>query len=76
MEKLTSIKKGKYSQIEKISDDAPLRIKRRLLELGFTKGEKARVVRKSLLSHAYLVEIRGYTLSVRKDIAGYVIVVP
>lgn len=68
---LLKAKKNVFFKIEGISNNAPLRIKRRLLELGFTSGTKVRVLRKSLIGQAYLVELRGFTLSMRKDILAY-----
>ena len=46
----------------------------RLLELGFIKGKKVKVITKSLLKKTLLIEISGYTLSLRKDIADLVVV--
>ena len=50
------------------------KVKRRLCELGFTEGQEIKMVRKSLLGKAYLVELRGYTLSLRSDIIEAVLV--
>lgn len=74
MDNLSNAKKGIFYEVKGISPTANLKIKRRLLELGFTRGQKVKVVRKSLLGKAYLVEIRGFTLTVRRDIAGLVII--
>jgi len=41
---------------------------RRLLELGFTVGQKAKVVSKSLAKKVFLIEIRGYLVSIRADL--------
>ncbi|MCI8554975.1 MAG: ferrous iron transport protein A [Clostridia bacterium] len=71
MANLLSSKRGQYTTIKGISVLAPIKIKRRLLELGFTRGVKARVVRKSLLGNAYMIELRGYTLTLRKDIVSF-----
>ena len=71
---LLSAKKNKFYSISKISPKASLKIKRRLIELGFTQNVKIKVKYRSLLGQAYLVELRGYTLSIRKDIAGFVLV--
>jgi len=65
------LQRGQYTTIKFISLLAPIKIKRRLLELGFTRGVKARVVRKSLLGNAYMIELRGYTLTLRKDIVSF-----
>ena len=44
-----------------------LKIKTRLLELGFTKGTLVRVLNVSSLKNSYLLEIRGYILALRKN---------
>ena len=72
MGNLTSSKINKTYIIEKISELTSLKIKRRLLELGFTKGQKIKLLRKSLLGKAYLIEIRGYTLTLKKQIATFI----
>lgn len=73
MNNLMLAKVGMFYIIEGIMDKAPLKIKRRILELGFTRGQRVRLLRKSLLGKAYLVELRGFTLTIRKDIAGLII---
>lgn len=72
MGNLTSSKINKTYIIENISELTSLKIKRRLLELGFTKGQKIKLLRKSLLGKAYLIEIRGYTLTLKKQIATFI----
>ena len=72
MESLEKAKIGVYFKIVGFFESIPLKIKRRLLELGLTKGQKVRVVRKSLLAKAYLIEVRGYTLSIRKSLTSFV----
>lgn len=47
---------------------------RRFLELGFTVGQKVKVVSSSLLKKVFLVEIRGYLLSVRRELLNRIIV--
>lgn len=74
MQSLTSLKINKVAQIEGFSSCISPRISRRLLELGFLKGERVKVLRKSLLGRAYLVELRFYTLTIRKDIAKFIMV--
>ena len=73
MENLSNVKLRKSYTIEGIATSLE-KIKRRLLELGLTKGQKVVVVRKSLLGKVFLIEIRGYTLSLRKSVAKVVIV--
>ena len=74
MEKLDKVKIGAVYRIAGFASSVHLKIKRRLLELGLTLGQKVRVVRKSLIGKAYLIEVRGYTLSVRKTLASFVLV--
>ncbi len=72
MEILEKAKNGVFYTIESYSKNAPLALKRRILELGLTPGQKVRIVRKSLLGKAYLIEVRGYTLSMRKSLLSYI----
>ena len=74
MDKLTSVKTGKYVELLLINEMAPTKIRRRLLEFGFTKGQKIRVIRKSILGQTYLIELRGYLLSMRKQMAEFLVV--
>ncbi len=60
--------------IAELSGSENIKIRRRLGDLGFTEGQNVRLVRKSLLGKVYLIELRGYTLSVRKDILKAVLV--
>lgn len=41
---------------------------RRLLELGIIAGQPIKILNKSSLKKVYLVEVRGYLLSVRASI--------
>ena len=43
-----------------------LKIKRRLLELGFIKDEKVLILKKSRLKGVYLLQIKGYVLALKK----------
>lgn len=49
-------------------------IKRRLLELGFLPGRCVKVSRKSLSKKTILVEIQGYLLALRCDVAKSIFV--
>ncbi len=73
MLRLNKAKFGKLYEIEKIDENAPMKIRRRLYDLGFTSGQRVVSVRKSLLGKAFLVEIRAYTLSLRSSVAEAVI---
>ena len=47
---------------------------RRFLELGFSVGERVKVLSTSLQKKVFLVEIRGYLLSVRSSLLKRVVV--
>ena len=68
------IKRNKYVVVDRLDEKASPKLRRRLLELGFTRGQKLRVRRKSILGQTYLVEIRGYILTLRKNIMQFVVV--
>ena len=62
---LSDYKVGDNLIIEDIS--APLRLKRRLLDLGFVSGSKVRIINISPLKNSYLLEIHGYIRALRKN---------
>lgn len=70
---LKKAKVGKYYRIQNLSEFAPDKIVRRLFDLGFTPLQQVKIIRKSLIGKAFLVEIRGYTLSLRSTVAEAVI---
>lgn len=74
MQNLTNVKLNTLVEIDGFSSCLSANLSRRLMELGFLKGEKIKVLRKSLLGKAYLIELRLYTLTIRKDIAKFVLV--
>ncbi len=74
MKNLLEIKLGTYAYIDGISNLASTKIKRRLLDLGFTKGQKVRCVHKSMLGKDFLLELRHFTLSLRGEIVKYILV--
>lgn len=67
---MISLSQGKIGVRYKIDliDDLPFKIKRRLYELGFLSGQVLKISRVSLLKKAYLIEIDGYTLTLRRNI--------
>ena len=67
-------KAGQYRKIVAIDGNAPMQIKRRLLELGFISGQLVKIAKKSILGETYLLEIRGYYISMRKSLTGFVLV--
>lgn len=74
MQALSNGKLGHAYKISEVLNCCPIKIKRRLFDLGFLSGTSIRVVRKSLLNKVLLVEIRGYTLSLQKKIADYILI--
>lgn len=61
---LSNLKVGETGYITSVNGN--LKLKTRLLELGFTKGTLVRVLNISSLKNSYLVEIRGYILALRR----------
>ena len=74
MDNLSNASCGKFYSVKGIEPSSPIKIKRRILELGFTSGQNVKLIRKSLLGKAYLVELRGFTITIRKDIAKMILV--
>lgn len=74
MKNLLNVKLGQCGVIDGFANNLPEKIKRRLLDLGFTKGQKIKVVRKSTLGNDYMVELRYFTLTLRGDILRYILV--
>ena len=64
---LTNGKKNKIYKIIKI--DGELKIKRRLLDLGFVVGEKLQILQISPLKKTYLITIKNYVLALRENTA-------
>jgi Fe2+ transport system protein FeoA len=68
------IKKWKLKKVYKITgyeDYSDKKVLRRLLEFGFVKGTNFVISYKSLLGDTFLVEVRGYTLSLRNKFLSY-----
>ena len=63
---------NKQYKIVVIEQGLDIKHRQRMLELGFVKGVKIKVVKKSLLKKTLLVEIHSYTLSIRSEIAEFV----
>lgn len=49
---------------------APKEIKRRLMDMGFTRGIKVNVIKKAPMGDPIEVSIRGYNLCIRKEQAS------
>lgn len=63
---------GKEYQIVSLCEEN--NITRRFFELGFAVGQKVKILATSLLGKAYLVQIRGYVLSVRATLLKQIMV--
>lgn len=71
---LTNLKTNECGYITSVSGN--LKLKNRLLELGFTKGTLVRILNISSLKKSYLIEIRGYILALRKSVVSLIEVTP
>lgn len=71
---LNEINKKDVVKFIGFSQDISLKIKRRLLELGFVKDTIITLSQKSFLNEVLLIELNGYCLSLRSDIAKCIIV--
>lgn len=69
---LDKVKLKKEYKIEKFLDRST--IVRRFLELGLTVGQKVKVVATSLQKKVFLIEVRGYLLSIRTSLLEKVVV--
>ena len=73
--KKTIINAKLFKEYKIIGFNSELEIKyiRRLLELGFFINQSIQVLRKTTYGSAFLVSIRGIVVSVRKEIAQFVL---
>ena len=70
--KLSDLKVGEKARLIKITDTGIL--KRKLLDMGLTRGEEVRIEKIALFGSPIDIVIRGYHLSIRKEEAERVIV--
>ena len=73
MKTLDRVKKGEVCKIVGFNGQFD-RILRRFLELGLSRGQKVKIVSTSLQNKVVLIEIRGYILSVRRNLLDRVVV--
>lgn len=66
---LCNLNIGGNAVIKGYSPNSDLKIKRRLMELGFVIGESVRVEDVSIFKEVMLFSVRGYLISLRKEIA-------
>lgn len=69
---LSKLKIGESGIVVSINGD--VHIKRRLLELGFTKGTKVKVLNISPLKSSFMLQVRGYTLALRNTSTNLILV--
>ena len=74
MKNLLEAGEKRYFTIAGFDKNIALKVKRRLLELGFTRGQKIKIINKSLLKRTYLIELRSVLLTLRYDILKYILV--
>jgi len=71
---LTSLEEGQRGRVVRVEGDTDLR--RRLLEMGFCNGAVVEVVRVAPLGDPVEYRLRGYCISLRRDQAKHILVVP
>lgn len=71
METMDNVKIGKEYKIVGFDGEVD-KVLRRFFELGFTIGQSVKVVSTSLQKKVFLVQIRGYLLSVRANLLSKV----
>lgn len=70
-----SLKEGKVNKNYKIVEvKGEEKVVRRFYELGIFSGQKIIILNKSPLKKVFLVEIRGYVLSIKSSLLGSVMV--
>ena len=70
--RLSDLKSGKKFKVKKIY--AKGEIRRRLLDIGFIKNEKGKIIREALLKDPIEIEIKGTKVSLRRSEAGLICV--
>ena len=72
---MTTLDKAKINKVYKIVGyQNKDKILRRFLELGFTVGQKVKILSTSLKKRVFLIEVRGYLLSVRANLLERIVV--
>ena len=70
MKTLREVKIGETVKVVKLHGEGPVR--RRIMDMGITKGVDVRLVRVAPLGDPIEVRVRGYELSLRKEDAGLI----
>ncbi len=71
---MTTLKDAQLNKLYKIKKVAggDTKVIRRFLELGMLSGQVVKVINKSILKKVYLVEIRGYLLSIKTSLLDFI----
>ena len=72
MKTLKDVPVGKTVKVQKLTGEGP--VKRRIMDMGITKGVEIFVRKVALLGDPVEVTVRGYELSLRKADAEMIIV--
>ena len=72
MKTLREVKIGETVKVVKLHGEGP--VKRRIMDMGITKGTEVFVRKVAPLGDPIEVTVRGYELSLRKDDAGLILV--
>ncbi len=67
---LSDLKENTASKVEFVK--GPIKIKKRLSDLGFTKGASVKIINASSNRGSYLIELKGYLLALRNNAASLV----
>ncbi|MGN0390125.1 MAG: ferrous iron transport protein A [Wujia sp.] len=70
MATLNEVKVGTSVTVQKVAGDGP--VKRRIMDMGITKGTEVYVRKVAPLGDPIEVTVRGYELSVRKADAAFI----
>lgn len=65
MKKLTDLMVGQTAKILKI--EAPIKLKRRLFDLGFVQTTQVKILAKSALKKTYLIYILDGAIAIKED---------
>ena len=72
---MRSLKEGKVNKSYRIVEvKGEEKVVRRLFELGLFSGQKLYILNKSPLKKVFLVEIRGYVLSIKSTLLSGIMV--
>ena len=71
---MTTLKDAQLNKLYKIKKVAggDTKVIRRFFELGMLSGQVVKVINKSILKKVYLVEIRGYLLSIKISLLDFI----